>query len=76
MITLAEPCEKYLASYMEACREHRANGVQGYPFYDAETQDIFEKYENFRSERNLPPGWVGAHYYWLVDTDKSEFEYQ
>ena len=63
MITLAEPCEKYLASYMEACREHRANGVQGYPFFDAETQDIFEKYENFRSERNLPPGWVGAHYY-------------
>lgn len=73
MITLVEPSEKYLESYMEACREHRANGVQGYPFYDAETQDIFEKYENFRSERNLPPGWVGAHYYWLVDTDKAEF---
>lgn len=41
MITLVEPSEKYLQSYMEACREHRANGVQGYPFHGAKTQDIF-----------------------------------
>ena len=73
MITLVEPREEYLKSYMEACGEYQANGVRGYPFYDAQTQDIFEKYENFRKERNLPAGWVGAHYYWLVDTEEKEF---
>lgn len=73
MIAPAEPGEKYLQSYIEACREYQANGVRGYPFYDAQTQDIFEKYENFRKERNLPAGWVGARYYRLVDTEENEF---
>ena len=59
MIAPAEPGEKYLQSYIEACREYRANGVQGYPFHGAKTQDIFEKYENFRNGWNLPAGVGG-----------------
>lgn len=61
MIAPAEPGEKYLQSYIEACREYRAEGVQIYPFHGAKTQDIFEKYENFRNGWNLPPGgWALA----------------
>lgn len=35
MITLVEPSERYLQSYMEAYEEYIANGVQTYAFDDA-----------------------------------------
>lgn len=73
MITLVVPCEKYLPSYMEAYDEYKRHNVQTYGFDDARTCDIFEKYENYRCERNLKPNRVGAHYYWLVDEDNDYF---
>lgn len=73
MIALVEPCEKYLESYIEAYEEYKRNGVTTYAFDDARACDIFEKYDNYRHERNLKPGRVGSDYYWLVDEDRSYF---
>ena len=58
MITLVVPCEKYLQSYqsyIEAYDEYKKNDVQTYAFDDARAYNIFEKYENYRHERNLKP---------------------
>lgn len=69
MITLTEPCERYLQSYIEAYNEYKANGVDTYMFDDAGAYDIFEKYDRYRNERNLPPDRVGADFYWLVNEE-------
>lgn len=53
MITLVEPCDKYLQSYIEAYDEYKLNDVQTYAFDDARAYNIFEKYDNYRHERNL-----------------------
>lgn len=73
MIVLAEPCERYLGSYMEAYDEYQARGVSTYGMTDPRSCDIFEKYDNYRRERNLKPDRVGADYYWLVDDEKAYF---
>ena len=73
MIVLTVPEEKYLQSYIEAGEENVFNGVKRYVFYDAEKYDIFEKFDVFRNERNLKPGWVGSDFYWLVDEDRNYF---
>lgn len=73
MIALVEPCEKYLHSYQEAFDEYKQNDVQTYAFDDANAYNIFEKYDNYRYERNLKPNRVGADYYWLVDEDRNYF---
>lgn len=73
MITLVEPCERYLSSYMEAYDEYQRYGVSTYAFDDARAYDIFEKYDNYRNERNLEPNRVGSHFYWLVDEDRDYF---
>ena len=73
MIVLTEPSERYLASYMEAFDEYAARGVSTYGLTDARSCDIFEKYENYRLERNLKPDRVGCHYYWLVDDTRNYF---
>ena len=73
MITLVEPCEKYLQSYTEAYDEYRQNGIQTYAFCDARAYNIFEKFDDYRHERNLKPNRVGSDYYWLVDEDRNYF---
>lgn len=73
MIRLVEPCEKYLPSYMEAYDEFQAEGVSSYGLTDARACDIFEKFENYRLERNLKPDRVGCHYLWLVDDERDYF---
>lgn len=73
MITLVVPCEKYLQSYIEAYDEYKKNDVQTYAFDDARAYNIFEKYENYRHERNLKPNRVGAEYFWLVDENNDYF---
>ena len=73
MIRLVEPCEKYLKSYIDAYDEYSAHGVTTYCFDDARAYDIFEKYDNYRNERNLKPNRVGADYYWLVDDERDYF---
>ena len=73
MITLVEPCDKYLQSYIEAYDEYKLNDVQTYAFDDARAYNIFEKYDNYRHERNLKPNRVGSDYYWLVDEERNYF---
>ena len=73
MIRLVEPCEKYLKSYKDAYDEYSVHGVKTYFFDDARAYDIFEKYDNYRNERNLKPNRVGADYYWLVDDERDYF---
>jgi len=73
MIRLIEPCEKYLSSYMDAYDEYEQHGVTTYFFDNAREYDIFEKYDNYRHERNLKPNRVGADYYWLVDDERNHF---
>jgi len=73
MIRLVKPEEKYLKSYMEAFNEFQAMGISTYGLTDAGNCDIFEKFENYRLERNLPPDRVGSHYYWLVDDETNYF---
>lgn len=70
MIVLVEPCEKYLQSYIEAYDEYKLNDVQTYAFDNARSDNIFEKYENYRHEQNLKPNRVGSDYYWLVDEER------
>lgn len=73
MIKFIVPDEKYLRSYTEAYGEYLANGVSTYAFTDVSTCDVFEKFENYRTERNLRPDRVGSDYYWLVDEQRSYF---
>ena len=72
-LTLVEPCKRYLQSYLEAYDEYKINGVQTYAFHDARAYNIFEKYDNYRNERNLPPNRVGSDFYWLVDPSRNYF---
>lgn len=73
MISLVEPCEKYLASYREACAEYQAGGITDYFFTDPDGCDIFEKFHNYRFARNLKPNRVGSDYYWLVEEETDRF---
>ena len=73
MIQFVEPEERYLKSYMEAYDEFQAMGVSTYGLTDARSCDIFEKYENYRLERDLKPDRVGSHFYWLVDDERDYF---
>ncbi|HBD06230.1 MAG TPA: GNAT family N-acetyltransferase [Firmicutes bacterium] len=72
-MALVEPSEKYLQSYIEAYDEYKINNVQTYEFDDARTYNIFEKYDNYKHERNLKPKRVGSDYFWLVDEDRNYF---
>lgn len=73
MIVLVKPEEKYLPSYLEAFDQYAVLGISTYGMTDARACDIFEKYENYRLERNLKPDRVGSDYYWLVDDDRDYF---
>lgn len=73
MIRLIEPNEKYLKSYIEAYDEYNDNHVITYAFDDVRSYDIFEKYDNYKNERNLQTNRVGADYFWLVDDEKGFF---
>lgn len=73
MVTLVVPSEKYLKSYREAFDEYQARGISTYGMTDAGSVDIFEKYANYRLERNLKPDRVGSDYYWLVDDERDYF---
>lgn len=73
MITLVTPEKRFLPSYSEAFDEYAALGISTYGMTDPRSCDIFEKYENYRLERNLKPDRVGSDYYWLVDDEKDYF---
>lgn len=73
MICLVIPEEKYLPSYKEAYAEYTVLGISTYGMTDADSVDIFEKYDNYRRECNLKPDRVGSDYYWLVDDENDYF---
>ena len=73
MIKLIEPDIQYLPSYTEAFDQYAALGISTYGMTDPGSCDIFEKYENYRLERNLKPDRVGSDYYWLVDDERDYF---
>ena len=72
-LVLVEPCGKYLESYLEAREEGRENGMASDDFSRAPAGELLKRYDDFRCGRDLPPGWVAADYYWLVDEDKNRF---
>lgn len=73
MVKLVEPSKQYLESYIHAFEEYREHNVSSCGFSDATSMDIFEKFENYRTEKNLKADRVGAHYFWLVDDEKDYF---
>lgn len=73
MIRLAEPSKQYIASYIEAYEEYQAHHIHSYGLSDAANVDILKKFDDYRNERNLKPGRIGAHYFWLVDDEKDYF---
>ena len=73
MVRLTEPSEKYLKSYIEAYNEYEDNHITTYAFDDANSYDIFAKYNNYKNESNLQPNRVGSDYFWLVDDNKDLF---
>lgn len=73
MIKLIEPNEQYMASYIEAYDEFVNNGISSYGLTNARTNNVLEKFDDYKNERNLKEGRVGAHYYWLVDDERAYF---
>ncbi len=73
MIELIVPGQEYLQSYQEAYDEYKKNHISTYSFTDPSSCNIFEKFENYRYERNLRPDRVGEDKYWLVDDEKAYF---
>ena len=73
MIRLIIPTEEYLRSYIEAQEEYDKHHVTTYYFTDPTSCDIFEKFDNYRNERDLKPDRVGEDKFWLVDDEKAYF---
>ena len=74
MLRLIEPCRAYLASYAEAFDEYEHyTRPAGNPFSNPHEGDLLARMEDFRNERNLPEGWVGATTLWLVDDESGRF---
>lgn len=73
MIRLMEPSKQYIKSYMIAFDEYKKYNVSSYGFSDASSLDILEKFDRYRNEKNLKPGRVGAHFFWLVDDETDYF---
>ena len=66
------PCEEYLQSYLEVCKEYKEHSVKTYSFHDPDNFDewkdtIFQKYEYWRNGVDLPHGYVSATTFWLVE---------
>ena len=73
MIKLVIPSAEYLPSYSEAYDEFIENKIDRYHVTNPYETDIIKKYDEYRKELNLKPGYVGADTYWLVDEDKKYF---
>ena len=74
MLRLIEPCAGYLASYTEAFDDYEGYPRRaGNPFSNPRVCDLLARMEDFRNERNLPEGWVGATTLWLVDDEAQRF---
>ena len=69
-MALIVPCKKYYSSYIEAIKEYSEYKVDTYQFLDASRYDIFEKIDDYKTGRILPPNYVKATYLWLVEDDE------
>lgn len=72
-LTLVRPCERFLPSFLEAREESLAAGMTDEGFSAAPAEKLLARYEDLRLGRNLPPGWVAADHYWLVDAAQDRF---
>ncbi len=66
---LVRPSEKYYKSYLDAIKEYEQNNIDKYSFFNVNKYNIFERFENYETGKNLPEGYVKATYFWLVDGD-------
>ncbi len=74
-IKLIKPCEKYLLSYLAACRELQSAGITTNSFHNPDEfsewkDNIFQRFEKSSKGIDLPDGYVPATTYWLVDGKK------
>lgn len=70
MIFLASPSERYKASYLEAIREFQAEGRHtndDLASLDAYFPDFVQSQLDQTDHDKLPPGYVSASIYWLID---------
>ncbi len=73
MVRLVKPSKQYLESYIQAFEEYKKHNIHSYGLSDAANLDVLKKFDDYRNERNLKPGRVGAHFFWLVDDEKDYF---
>ena len=71
-VKLIKPCEKYLESYLEACREFKAMDISTAFYNDPDKYNewkatLIQRYEDHSKGINLPEGYVPCTTYWLVD---------
>ena len=70
-IKLIKPCERYLLSYLEACRELKSADITANAFHNPDDfsewkDNIFLRFEKNAKGVNLPEGYVPMTTYWLV----------
>lgn len=73
MIKLIKPDKNYLQSYIDAFLEYKKYNITNYNFSNPLEYDIFEKFERYEFERDIPKDHVGSLYCWLVDDEKEMF---
>ena len=73
MIKLIKPDKNYLQSYTDAFLEYKKYNITNYNFSNPLEYDIFEKFERYEFERDIPKDHVGSLYCWLVDDEKGMF---
>ena len=71
-IKLIKPCERYLLSYLEACRELKSADISANTFHNPDDffewkDNIFQRFEKNSQGTDLPEGYVPMTTYWLVD---------
>jgi predicted acetyltransferase len=71
-VKIIKPCEQYLESYLEACKEFKELGIKSGPPHDPDKFDewkdtIFTKCEEYSKGINLPDGFVPCTMYWMVN---------
>ena len=73
-VKLLIPTEQYLSSYLDACREYKANSDWALNVHNPDTfsewkNTIFSTYEYNRLGLNLPDGYVPSSAFWLVESN-------
>jgi predicted acetyltransferase len=71
-IRLIKPCEKYLESYLDACKEFKEMNINVVSYHDPDKYNewkgsIFQRFEEYSKGIGLPEGYVPGTVYWLVD---------